>query len=191
MNHARLRSFHAVAAQGSFTRAAQRLGVSQPTLSAQVKALERDYGVALFARRGRGIALTQLGERLREVTQRLFAVEQEAAELMSHAGALATGELRLGADSPAHAVPFLAAFRRKHPGIALTLAIGNAEEVLDGLLQQRSDAAVVADLAEDQRFEAIRCGRHRLVALVPREHALARRHSVRLAMLAALPAVMR
>src|SRR5260370_173339 len=53
MNHAHLRAFHAVASEGSFTRAAARLHVTQPTLSGQVKALEETYGVRLFDRRGR------------------------------------------------------------------------------------------------------------------------------------------
>src|SRR5437660_1390161 len=102
MNYARLRSFHAVACEAGFTRAAARLGVSQPTLSAQVKALEEEFGVALFARRGRGVEATELGRALLDVTRRLFAVEEEAGELLSRARGLATGELRIGADSPYH-----------------------------------------------------------------------------------------
>src|SRR5258707_2985474 len=153
MNYARLRSFHAVAVEGSFTAAALRLGVSQPTLSAQVKALEEEYGVALFLRRGRGVAATELGRALLATTRRFFAVEEEMAELLQSASALEVGALRLGADSPYHAVPLLAAFRRRYPGIELALTIGNAAEVLDGLLQQQSDIAVLADPAPDPRFE--------------------------------------
>jgi LysR family transcriptional regulator, low CO2-responsive transcriptional regulator len=52
MNHAQLRAFHAVASEGSFTRAAAALHVTQPTLSGQVKALEQNFGVRLFDRRG-------------------------------------------------------------------------------------------------------------------------------------------
>src|SRR6476661_2647656 len=98
MNHTALRAFHAVAVHGSFTRAAASLRVTQPTLSAQVKALEEEYGVALFVRRARRIALTDTGTSLLEVTRRLFALEEQAGELLSRARALTTGQLRIGAD---------------------------------------------------------------------------------------------
>ena len=55
MNHAELRAFHAVATAGSYTKAAGLRHVTQPTLSGQVKALEKHYGVRLFERRGRGV----------------------------------------------------------------------------------------------------------------------------------------
>ena len=61
MNHTQLRAFHAVASEGSFTRAAAALHVTQPTLSGQVKALEEGFGVRLFDRRGRKVAPTELG----------------------------------------------------------------------------------------------------------------------------------
>src|SRR5215469_13403644 len=98
MSYANLRAFHAVASHGSFTRAARSLGVTQPTLSAQVKALEEDYGVALFDRRGRGIVATPLGEQLLEITRRMFVLEDEAGELLARAHDLTTGRLRVGAD---------------------------------------------------------------------------------------------
>ena len=65
MNHAQLRAFHAVASEGSFTRAAAALHVTQPTLSGQVKALEESFGVRLFDRRGRKVMPTELGRELR------------------------------------------------------------------------------------------------------------------------------
>src|SRR5690349_23020297 len=107
MNHTALRAFHAVATEGSFTRAAAALRLTQPTLSAQVKALEAEYGAALFVRRARGIAPTELGTALLEVTRRLFALEEQARELLGAARELTIGQLRLGADSPFHVMPFL------------------------------------------------------------------------------------
>ena len=141
MNFAYLRSFHAVATEGSFTRAASALGVTQPTLSTQVKALEERYGVALLHRRGRGVEPTELGRALLDVTRRLFSLEEEASELLARARGLAVGSLRIGADSPYHVMPFLAQFRAKYPEIRVSLSIGNAEEVQDGLIRHRADIA--------------------------------------------------
>jgi aminoethylphosphonate catabolism LysR family transcriptional regulator len=191
MNHTALRAFHAVATEGSFTRAASALRVTQPTLSAQVKALEVEYGTALFVRRARGIAMTELGQALLEITRRLFALEEQAGELLSAARELATGQLRLGADSPYHVVPFLAAFRQRYPRIDLRLSIGNGEAMLDDLLTQRVDVAVLADPAEDSRLYAVPCGRHALVAILPKRHKLASRRRVGLAALARETIVLR
>jgi len=183
MNHNQLRAFHAVATEGSFTRAADALHVTQPTLSAQVKALEETYGIQLFDRRGRGIATTELGRSLLEITRRYFGLEAEAEQLLAATRGLRSGHLRVGADAPQHAIPTLAAFSRKYPGIRLSLSIGNSEEVLHDLFEHRSDVAVVADV-EDARLITIPLRRDRLIAFVPRAHAWAKRRSVRAAELA-------
>jgi aminoethylphosphonate catabolism LysR family transcriptional regulator len=191
MNHANLRAFHAVASHGSFTRAAQSLGVTQPTLSAQVKALEETYGVALFDRRGRGVAATGLGEQLLEMTRRLFLLEEEADELLSRARDLTAGHLRVAAGGPYYAVPFLAAFGARYPGVHISLSIGNSEAVLDALLHYRADVAVISDLEPDPRLEAIPCAEHRLVVFVPRKHPWARTRGIRLRDLEGQPMVLR
>jgi aminoethylphosphonate catabolism LysR family transcriptional regulator len=191
MIYSKLRAFHAVASVGSFTRAARSLGVTQPTLSAQVKALEDDYGVALFDRRGRGIVVTTLGERLLEITRRMFLFEEEAGELLARARDLTTGHLRVGADGPYHVVPFLASFAERYPAVHISLSIGNSEEILDSLVHYRADVAVVADVAADPRLERILCAEHRLVAFVPRQHAWARRRGVRIDDFEDQPIIMR
>ena len=78
VSHAQLKAFHAVAVYGSFTRAAERLFLTQPAVSDQVRKLEERYGVLLFHRNKRSVRLSELGERLLAVTQRLFAIEAEA-----------------------------------------------------------------------------------------------------------------
>ena len=82
MNLTQLRAFHVVAQERSFTKAAGAAHVSQPTLSGQVKALEETYRVRLFERRGRGVQLTELGQNLHALTQRLFTIEGEAQALL-------------------------------------------------------------------------------------------------------------
>ncbi|HXP73388.1 MAG TPA: LysR substrate-binding domain-containing protein [Stellaceae bacterium] len=191
MNYASLRAFHAVASHGSFTRAAQSLGVTQPTLSAQVKALEETYGIALLDRRGRGIAATSLGEQLLDITRRLFLLEEEADELLSRARDLTAGHLRVAAGGPYYAVPLLAAFGARYPGVHISLSIGNSEEVLDALLHYRADVAVISDLEPDPRLEAIPYAEHRLVVFVPRKHPWARARGIRLRDLEGQPMVLR
>src|SRR4030095_11995095 len=97
ITYAQLRAFHAVASEASFTRAAAALHVTQPTLSAQVKALEESYGVLLFARRGRRTEPTELGRQLLAVTRRYFGLETEAEQLLAAHRALSGGALWGGA----------------------------------------------------------------------------------------------
>lgn len=96
MNNTQLKAFHAVAESGSYTGASRLLHVTQPTLSVQVKALEKSYGVRLFERRGRGVDLTELGRGLLDITRRLYALQSDAEQYLSAAHSLTTGQLRVG-----------------------------------------------------------------------------------------------
>lgn len=191
MNSAQIRAFHAVAVAGSYTRAAEHLHVTQPTLSGQVKALEAAYGVQLFERLGRGVELTGLGRDLLDITRRFYALESEAEQLLSAARSLAGGQLRVGADAPMNVIPLLAAFDRRYPGIRLSLSFGNSGKVLQDLLERRSEIAVLADPAPDPRIYALPFRRDRLVAFVERSHAWARRRSIGLEELAGQRLVLR
>lgn len=82
VSHAQLKAFHAVAVHGSFTLAGERLFLTQPAISDQVRKLEERFGVLLFHRNKRSVRLTDLGERLLSITQRLFVVAAEAEELL-------------------------------------------------------------------------------------------------------------
>ncbi len=191
MNYAQIRAFHVVAEAGSFTRAAERIHVTQPTLSGQVAALEARYGVKLFERRGRGIELTDLGRGLRDLTRRLFGLEAEAEQLLTSAQGLTAGLLRVGADAPYLVVPLLARFSRRHPGIRLSMSFGNSERVLQELLDRRCDIAVLPDIESDARIHARPFHRDRLVVFVPRDHAWAGRRSLRISELAGQRLVLR
>jgi aminoethylphosphonate catabolism LysR family transcriptional regulator len=184
MSYAELRAFHSVALHSSFTRAANALHVTQPTLSGQVKALEEAHGVKLLDRRGREVAPTELGRVLLDITRRLFALESEATQLLAAARGLIRGNLRVAADAPYHVIPLLAAFNRRHPGIRLALSFGNSERVLKDLFERRTDVAVLPNVAADPRLEALPLRRDRLVVFVERGHPWWRRRSIRLGELA-------
>lgn len=191
MNYAQLRAFHAVATEGSFTKAAEALCVSQPAVTIQVKALEETYGVLLVHRRGHQVALTDLGTRLLEITRRIFGLMEEADEALSAAHELRSGHLRVGADGPFFVMPMLAAFVARYPGVRVTVAMGNSQSVLADLLEYRADVAVLAQAGTDKRFHAIPFSRQPVVVFVPRDHEWARRRRLRLAELDGAPMVLR
>jgi len=175
MSYVGLRAFHAVAAQGSFTAAASALGVSQPTVSGQVKALETRFGVTLFERRGRRVELSDLGRSLHGATTRMFAAQDESEQILATARELAGGRLRVGADSPFFVVPLLGAFKRLHPGIQISVSLGNSEALLEDLVARRADVAIVPGLEADPRWHSVALHGDRIVAVVPRGHRWARR----------------
>ena len=179
MNYSQLRAFHTVAVQGSFTRAAEKLNVSQPTISDHVKALENDYQVKLFQRHGRDISLTGLGQALLDVSTRLFSLEGECERLLLTARGLLSGHLRVAADSPYLIMPLLGEFHRLYPGIELTLTIGNAAEIRRKLYAQRCDIAVIPELAGDGRLHHELLCEDRISCVVSKEHTWAGRRVLR------------
>ncbi|VVE18279.1 LysR substrate-binding domain-containing protein [Pandoraea fibrosis] len=191
MRITQLRSFHAVARHGSVTRAAEALHVSQPTMTTQIRALEETYGVELFYRHGRGLTLTPTGKALYAVSLRIFADEAEALGLLKEHGGLRTGELRLGAVGPHHAMEIVAAFQPRYPGMRISMRPGNSEEMIESLLAYRTDVAVLARYYDDARLHVVPYRTHPVVLLVPRSHPFARRRSVKLAALADVPMLMR
>jgi len=178
MNHSQLRAFHAVAQENSFTKAAAALQVSQPTLSGHVKALEDGYGVTLFQRGGRQVEMTEFGKSLFAVTQRYFASEIEALQLLSTAKGLLRGRLRIGADSPYHVVPLIAAFSHRFPAVQRSIFFGNSKEVLSNLYARKSDIAILPEIEADDRLHIIPFRHDRLVIFTHRGHAWSRRKSI-------------
>ena len=186
-----LRAFHLVAQAGSFTRAARAGGVSQPTLSAQVRALEAAHGVSLFNRHGRKVTLTPLGQNLLAITTRLFAAEDEASALLAGARTLTRGHLRIAADSATHVMPLLAALRQRHGGLTFSLRIGNSSDVIELVLGYEADIGVTAKPTSDPRLHSIPIRIDRLVLFVPAAHPWARQRRIGIRLLQGADLVIR
>ncbi|MED5611004.1 MULTISPECIES: LysR substrate-binding domain-containing protein [Pseudomonas] len=191
VSHAQLKAFHAVALTGSFTRAAERLFLTQPAVSDQVRKLEERYGVLLFHRNKRSVRLTDLGERLLAVTQRLFVIEAEAHELLAASSALQTGNLTLAVDAAVHLLPQVARFCQRYPGIHVRIESGNTDESLQSLFNYRADLALLGRAVEDERLLSVTLRSDPIVAFVASGHPWAQRESIRLADLDDTPLVLR
>jgi aminoethylphosphonate catabolism LysR family transcriptional regulator len=181
MRLTQLRSFHAVATTGSFTRAAEKLRVSQPTVTTQVRLLEDSYKVELFHRTGRRVRLTELGERLLQLSRQMFSLEADAMQLLGDAGELRSGHLRVAAVGPYHVTQMLVAFHQRYPGIKISVSTGNSQDVLDRLLDYRADVGVLAQVFRDKRFVSMPFSEHPVVIFTSANHRFAKRRSVRTA----------
>ena len=180
MNHTQLRSFHAAARLGGFTAAAKALHISQPTITTQIRALEAQYGVELFVRSGRNVVLTLVGEELFEITKRVVQLETEAKECLQAHGSHQAGHLRLAVVGPFHATDVLVALKAQHPGIKVSVQLGNSQQTLQHLFDLTSDVAMIAHFEDDSRVEMVPFSRHRVVVFVHADHPWFERSSVKL-----------
>ena len=179
ISHAHLRSFHSVATHGSFTRAAEFLHITQPTLSGQVKELEERYGIKLFVRHGRHIELTDIGRSAHAITRHMIRYEEEVEQLFLSARALTSGKLLVAADSPYIVTPLLAQFQRLYPGIQISIQYGNSQQLMSWLVSNRCDVAFLPNIPQDdERLFSIPLAPDRLVVFVNQDHNWADRRSI-------------
>ncbi|MCL5778651.1 LysR substrate-binding domain-containing protein [Limibaculum sp. FT325] len=191
MRYVQLRAFHHVAICGGFSRAAEELRLTQPAISDQVRKLEEEYDVLLFNRHKKQVSLTPSGERLLEITRRMFDNEQQALELLSESRALRAGTLRIVADSAHHLLHILARFREKYPGVRISIRAGNTQTVIESLFRYDADIGVLGEVPEAREFETLHLNATAISAFVAADHPLAGRASFTFADLAGLPLVMR
>ena len=190
MNLNHLAIFHAVAEEGNVSRGAERLCISQPAVSKQVRELEAALGVTLFDRLPRGMRLTGAGEMLAGHARRLFAVEAEAERGIAELKGLSHGRLVVGASLTigVYLLPeILGAYRKRHPGVELALEIGNTQVIQQKLLENGLDVALTEGFVEDRELEAEVFQHDELVAVVPPGHALLSETTVTAAQLCAEP----
>ncbi|SEN36667.1 LysR family transcriptional regulator [Paenibacillus sp. OV219] len=143
--------FHHVATTGSVTRAAEVLRISQPAVTTHVRNMAAELGVPLLAPRGRGILLTEAGERLAAHASRLFALEQDIARDMAAFRDGTTGKLRIAATSlPANFLLMeqIAAFKLACPSVSVSMETRNANDAMEALLQYEADIAVIGGSGE-------------------------------------------
>ena len=140
-----LRYFMAVAEEGHITRAAERLGMQQPPLSQQIKAIERELDVLLFRRKPRGVELTAAGQAFLDYARSIVTNLDRAFETTRPTARGEQGSIRIGVTptSPFHPlVPrVIRTFREEYPLIALTLMGYNSGDLIDLLVNERADAA--------------------------------------------------
>lgn len=168
-----LRIFAAVAERQHVTRAAEALNMAQSAVSAAVAALEGRHGVKLFHRVGRGIELTEAGTLFLAEAHAVLARSEAAELVLAELGGLMRGTLRVMASKtvasywlPRH----LVAFRRAHPGITLSMAIGNTAEVALAVLAGTAEIGFVEGKVEASLLHQRVVAQDRLVIVTAPDH---------------------
>lgn len=179
MDTRQLAAFCAVVERRSFSQAAERLGVTQPAVSLQVRALEKRLGVQLLDRSGRRVEPTEAGSRLYRGAQRLLEIEETLLEEIAAEGQGALeGELAIGASTgpAAIAVPvLLCEFQQANPGVRIRLRVHDTQTVVDLVAGRELELGIVGAARRHRgvRFEPLL--RDEVILICPPGHPFAGR----------------
>lgn len=175
-----LRVFEAVARKGSFTKAAEELTITQPTVSTQVKQLTQAIGLPLFEQIGKQLYLTDVGKELRATCQEVFEsldnFEMKVADIKGNK----QGRLRLSVVTTAkYFMPrLLGSFCQHYPGIDIALQVINHEQIIDRMRHNQDDFYILSQPPEDIDLEVRPFLDNPLVVLAPCNHPLADRSNI-------------
>lgn len=155
-NYELYKVFYWAAKTGSLTQAAKALYITQPSVSHAIKQLEDSFGLALFYRNSKGVALTQEGAILYSYIEQSQNFISRAEEKMAALKNLDSGELRIGGSDSLfkhYLLPYLEEFHQRHPGIKLHLNHGTTPEIISFLKEGRIDLGVVRMPIVDSQLE--------------------------------------
>ncbi len=182
VNLNQLRIFEAVAQTHSFTRAANAVNLTQPGISKHVKQMEEYFGVPLFDRLGKKVALTEAGEILFEATREIMASITAAEQRIEELKGLHGGKLVLGASFPIgiYVLPgILARFRKQYPEVEVTLDISLSERIVTRILANKLDAGLVSHEVHDPRLFSRQFMTDELIAIAPSNHPWTRKKRIK------------
>jgi len=188
-----LEYFVAVAEEQQFTRAAERLGVAQPSISSQVRRLERMLGTPLF-HRGRGpVALTDAGKELLPLARRVLSDFAEVIQGVTEVEGLRRGHVAIGA-TPSLGTTLLPAvldrFHHRYPGVSLTVSERASRYLVEGLESDTLDLALAIMPLHHPMFERVVLAIEELVLVIAVDHVLGGRDIISIADLRDVPMIM-
>ena len=177
-----LRYFLEVAREGSVTHAAERLHISQPTLSKQLKDLEAELGKKLFVRSSFSVRLTDEGMLLRKRAEDILDMVDKTTDEFKALGQITGGDIRIGcaeSDSMKHLARRIKAVQERYPGIRVHLYSGDTEDLSERLDRGLLDFAVIAQAVDLSKYNYLELPGADIWGVIMRKDApLARREAV-------------
>jgi len=175
-----LQVFEAVARLLSYTRAAEELYLSQPTVSMQIKKLESDIGLPLTEQTGKKISLTESGHALYQVSTDILGALSRFEMQISDQKGLRTGQLRIAVVTTANyfAPRLLGKFCQLYPGINVSLEVTNRENILDRMANNVDDLYLIGKPPESSELEFQPYLNNPMVVVAPASHRLAKKKAI-------------
>ncbi|GLT11981.1 LysR substrate-binding domain-containing protein [Sulfitobacter porphyrae] len=187
----RLNAIRAVAEVGSYAGAARLLGVTQPNISGQVRALEAEFGVHLFMRESGQLRPTGLCLKLCDLAERAAEAQGEAERLLRSRSSLREGRIAIGLGNAMPGMAVIAAFHRAYPGVKLDVETGSHQKIARAVLTHECDIGVLPDVPNDPRYRRAQLARSEVIAIAPTAHPLAQTTQVTAAQLSQTPLIFR
>lgn len=175
---ARLRALNAVMETGSFSAAARRIGVSQATISQQVRDLDQALDTSLFKRVANDMVPTALCQDIYKTSRAIEEAGLRIAQILSQHSTLEQGELRVGLGNPLPGMALIGAFQGHFPNVNVTIEMGSWSKIFQAVTEGRVDVAVLPEVPDDPRFRRRKIQSQSVVAIVHPGHRLAGREEV-------------
>ncbi len=194
INLNQLRAFYQAAKCQNVSVAAQQLFVSQPAVTAQIKLFEDSCGLRLFKKKGRHLYLTDEGKTLFNYARKIFEYERKIEDAVGQMKELKKGSLRLGSARTyaRYFMPFLlTGFRDAYPHIKIHFDEGSSLEMIHSLIDLKNEVVIIAKADDHPNIAFIPFSREELVLILPPNHHLADKDSIRLEQIAAEPIIMK
>lgn len=175
-----LKVFEATARHGSFTRAAEELYLTQPTVSIQVKQLTKAVGLPLFEQIGKRLYLTQAGQKLLDTCQKVFEGLDQFEMAIADIKGMKQGQLKIAVITTAkYFVPrILGPFCQRYPGIDISLKVTNHQQIQERMVNNEDDLYIISQPLEQPDLTVHPFLDNPLVVLAPKEHPLAGQQNI-------------
>jgi DNA-binding transcriptional LysR family regulator len=182
-----------MARHGSFTRAAEELLITQPTVSSQIKQLTKVIGLPLFEQIGKRLYLTEAGKELLQTCQEIFGRLENFEMKVADLKGTRQGQLRLAVITTAkYFIPrILGTFCQQYPGIDISLAVTNHQHIQERMIENRDDLYVLSEPSDNMGLSTQPFLDNHLVVIAPRNHPLAGKRSIPITNLASEVFIMR
>ncbi|MGC8731346.1 MAG: LysR family transcriptional regulator, partial [Halothiobacillaceae bacterium] len=177
----RLKVFYTVARLLSFTKAAESFHMTQPAVTFQVRQLEEHFDTRLFDRTHNRVTLTDVGQVVYEVAERIFELYDEMERRVREMTGEMGGSLNIGASMTIaeNMLPsLLGQFKKKHPDLNVRLKVGNTESIVSMVEHNVIDLAIVEGTVSNKNLLVEHCRSDELVVIMPPDHPLAKHKSL-------------
>lgn len=180
-NHHQFEAFAYVVREGSFSAAANRLGVTQSTITQHIAKLERNVGTLLLVRGRDGVELTPAGQDFYDLADRMVALDAEVSERLEGFSAMKEGRLKIIGNAPQPALRIIARFRRRFPDIRVDFGLHDWSTATSMIRNRLADVGLITDPPDHDTWERIHIESSRYVLYCPVEHPFAQKKLVSLA----------
>ena len=181
LNLNQFRAFYIAASCGSISLAAEKLFISQPAVSMQIKAVEEQYGVRLLIRKKRGLELTETGKKVYKIAERIFELVAEVDNLLKRDTETSKAILKIGSTKTLVRYlmsRYISKFREAYPTVQIQIDEGSSDEMIKSVLEDRNDLAIVGRLTYDEKLKVIPFSRDEIILVTAPGHPFCSRSAI-------------